>query len=49
MILERAVRAFGAELSVDRLTGPDLRAWLALGEMPLFPSSDRQGIGVIEH
>ena len=39
MILERAVRAFGAELSVDRLTGPDLRAWLVELRTTLAPVS----------
>jgi hypothetical protein len=28
MILMRAIAAFGADQSVDRLTGPDLRFWL---------------------
>ena len=39
MILARAVRAFGADLPVDRLTGPDLRAWLLELRTTLAPVS----------
>jgi len=39
MILVRAVRAFGADLPVDRLTGPDLRAWLLELRATLAPVS----------
>ena len=39
MILERAVRAFGADRPVDRLTGPDLRAWLVELRTTLAPVS----------
>jgi hypothetical protein len=39
MILERAVRAFGADLPVDRLTGPELRAWLVELRSTLAPVS----------
>lgn len=39
MILARAVRAFGADLPVDRLTGPNLRAWLLELRTTLAPVS----------
>ncbi len=39
MILERAVRSFGADRPVDRLTGPDLRAWLVELRTTLAPVS----------
>ncbi|MBA2449221.1 MAG: hypothetical protein H0V51_14470 [Chloroflexi bacterium] len=39
MILERAVRAFGADRPVDRLTRPDLRAWLVELRTTLTPVS----------
>jgi site-specific recombinase XerD len=39
MILERAVGAFGADLPVDRLTGPDVRAWLVELRTTLAPVS----------
>jgi len=39
MILARAITAFGAEHPVDRLTGPDLRAWLVELRTTLAPVS----------
>ena len=39
MILMRAVAAFGADHPVDRLTGPDLRAWLVELRTTLAPVS----------
>ncbi|MDQ2965126.1 MAG: hypothetical protein M3R57_04705 [Chloroflexota bacterium] len=39
MILERAVRSFGADRPVDRLTGPVLRAWLVELRTTLAPVS----------
>jgi site-specific recombinase XerD len=39
MILMRAVAAFGADHPIDRLTGPDLRAWLVELRTTLAPVS----------
>jgi len=39
MILVRAVRAFGADLPVDHLTGPNLRTWLLELRTTLAPVS----------
>jgi hypothetical protein len=39
MILMRAVAAFGAYHPIDRLTGPDLRAWLVELRTTLAPVS----------
>jgi site-specific recombinase XerD len=39
MILARAIRKFGADLAVDRLTGPDVRAWLVELRTTLAPVS----------
>ena len=39
MILARAISAFGADRPVDRLTGPDLRAWLVGLRSTLAPVS----------
>jgi hypothetical protein len=39
MILMRAVAAFAADHPVDRLTGPDLRAWLVELRTTLAPLS----------
>jgi hypothetical protein len=39
MILMRAVAAFGVDHPIDRLTGPDLRAWLVELRTTLAPVS----------
>jgi hypothetical protein len=39
MILERAIAAFGADHPIDRVTGPDLRAWLVELRTTLAPFS----------